>query len=171
MRCDDLHDSVPELGYMAWHEDAENRYKKLKQRQIVCPCCGRFVWDVFFHHLPSRPITERINNRNYRVIGWEDPRPNLKYSKQHPPINTTCCLTCAFSIKAGAPMTTNRPRGAAYRVASSKFERTTQDRLALNARAESIRYAWRLARFNPGVLLCDLDTFVSGRGWEWRTVR
>lgn len=45
MKCP--HRQPPELGYMDWHLDAEERHKR-GERQKLCPVCVKWIWESFY---------------------------------------------------------------------------------------------------------------------------
>ena len=45
MTC--AHRPEPELGYVAWHLDAQERHKR-GERQRKCENCGKFIWGSFW---------------------------------------------------------------------------------------------------------------------------
>lgn len=41
------HVEPPELGYLDWHADAEERHKR-GERQLRCHNCGKCIWESFY---------------------------------------------------------------------------------------------------------------------------
>lgn len=108
-KCDTLHDKVPELGYLAEQEDAEQRMAN-REDQTLCPYCRLYVWNSYFHHLLGKPIVKHLGGRNYQLVGHEPPTANPQYASaaQQPKVERTC-LNCL--LRETKPLVANAEGG------------------------------------------------------------